>query len=183
MRTDIRVELRRDNIVRQNKKECKSWVKIKISNFHVSTLVPLLKTPIYRLLCLSLGFPGGSVGKEFACNAEDTGRCEFDPRVGKRPWRRAWQQTPVFFLAWRIPWTEEPGRPQSTGSQKVGHNWGDLARTHAPGKPWKSRRLLKKQWCSPGGKGLHLWPHRDLQSRVISPILQLKTLRIDPAFW
>ena len=122
MRTDIRVELRRDNIVRQNKKECKSWVKIKISNFHVSTLVPLLKTPIYRLLCLSLGFPGGSVGKEFACNAEDTGRCEFDPRVGKRPWRRVWQQTPVFFLAWRIPWTEEPGRPQSIGSQRVRHN-------------------------------------------------------------
>ena len=26
-------------------------------------------------------------------------------------------------LAWRVPWTEEPGRLQSTGSQKVGHNW------------------------------------------------------------
>ena len=25
-------------------------------------------------------------------------------------------------LAWRIPWTEEPGRLQSTGSQRVGHN-------------------------------------------------------------
>ena len=25
-------------------------------------------------------------------------------------------------LAWRIPWTEEPGGPQSTGSQRVGHN-------------------------------------------------------------
>ena len=25
-------------------------------------------------------------------------------------------------LAWRIPWTEEPSRLQSTGSQKVGHN-------------------------------------------------------------
>ena len=25
-------------------------------------------------------------------------------------------------LAWRIPWTEEPGRLQSMGSQKVGHN-------------------------------------------------------------
>ena len=25
-------------------------------------------------------------------------------------------------LAWRIPWTEEPGRLQSTGSQGVGHN-------------------------------------------------------------
>ena len=26
-------------------------------------------------------------------------------------------------LAWRIPWTEQPGRPQSTGSQRVGHDW------------------------------------------------------------
>ena len=25
-------------------------------------------------------------------------------------------------LAWKIPWTEEPGRPQSMGSQRVGHN-------------------------------------------------------------
>ena len=25
-------------------------------------------------------------------------------------------------LAWRIPWMEEPGRLQSTGSQRVGHN-------------------------------------------------------------
>ena len=26
-------------------------------------------------------------------------------------------------LAWRIPWTEEPGRMQSTGLQRVGHDW------------------------------------------------------------
>ena len=26
-------------------------------------------------------------------------------------------------LAWRIPWTEEPGRLQSRGSQRVGHDW------------------------------------------------------------
>ena len=25
-------------------------------------------------------------------------------------------------LAWRIPWTEEPGRLQSIGSQRDGHN-------------------------------------------------------------
>ena len=25
-------------------------------------------------------------------------------------------------LAWRIPWMEEPGRLQSTGSQRVGHD-------------------------------------------------------------
>ena len=26
-------------------------------------------------------------------------------------------------LAWRIPWTEEPGGLQSMGLQRVGHNW------------------------------------------------------------
>ena len=26
-------------------------------------------------------------------------------------------------IAWKIPWTEEPGRLQSMGSHKVGHNW------------------------------------------------------------
>ena len=29
-------------------------------------------------------------------------------------------------LPWRIPWTEEPGGLQSTGSQRVGHNWVTL---------------------------------------------------------
>ena len=33
-------------------------------------------------------------------------------------------------LAWRIPWTEEPGWLQSTGLQGVGHDWSDLACTH-----------------------------------------------------
>ena len=33
-------------------------------------------------------------------------------------------------LAWRIPWLEEPGRLQSLGSQRAGHNWSDLTCTH-----------------------------------------------------
>ena len=28
-------------------------------------------------------------------------------------------------LAWKIPWMEEPGRLQSMGSQKVGHDWAN----------------------------------------------------------
>ena len=34
-------------------------------------------------------------------------------------------------LAWRIPWTEEPGGLQSIGSQRVEHDWRDLEYTHA----------------------------------------------------
>ena len=33
-------------------------------------------------------------------------------------------------LAWRIPWTEQPRRLQSTGLQRVGHDGSDLAHTH-----------------------------------------------------
>ena len=31
--------------------------------------------------------------------------------------------THSYILAWRIPWTKEPGRLQSTGSQRVRHDW------------------------------------------------------------
>ena len=34
------------------------------------------------------------------------------------------------FLPGESPWTEEPGGIQSKVSQRVGHNWSDLARTH-----------------------------------------------------
>ena len=33
-------------------------------------------------------------------------------------------------LAWRIPWTEEPGGLQSMGSQRVGHDWATNTHTH-----------------------------------------------------
>ena len=42
----------------------------------------------------------------------------FDPWVGKLPWRGKWLPTPVF-LPGEIPWTEEPGRLQSMGSQRA----------------------------------------------------------------
>ena len=35
--------------------------------------------------------------------------------------------TPSSVLAWRIPWTEEPGELPSLGSHRVGHDWSDLA--------------------------------------------------------
>ena len=49
------------------------------------------------------GFLGGSSSKELTCQNRHK-RCRFDPwvgkipRVGKIPWRRAWQPTPVFLL-------------------------------------------------------------------------------------
>ena len=32
-------------------------------------------------------------------------------------------------LAWRIPWTEEPGELESMGSQRVGHDWATTTTT------------------------------------------------------
>ena len=37
-----------------------------------------------------------STGKEPACQSRRCKRCRFNPCVGKIPWRRAWQPTPVF---------------------------------------------------------------------------------------
>ena len=34
-------------------------------------------------------------------------------------------------LAWKIPWTEEPGRLQSMGSQRVGHDWETSMSCHS----------------------------------------------------
>ena len=41
----------------------------------------------------------------------------FAPWVGKIPWRRAWEPTPVF-LPGESPWIKEPGRLQSMGSKE-----------------------------------------------------------------
>ena len=46
--------------------------------------------------------------------------------VSSQIWRRK-MVTNSSILAWRIPWTEEPGRPWSIGSQRVGHDWSDWA--------------------------------------------------------
>ena len=45
---------------------------------------------------ISLGFPGGATGKEDTCQCRRQKRPRFYPWVGKIPWRRKWQSTPVF---------------------------------------------------------------------------------------
>ena len=45
----------------------------------------------------------------------------FDPWVKKIPLEED-MATHSSILAWRIPWTKEPGGLQSTGTQRVGHN-------------------------------------------------------------
>ena len=66
---------------------------------------------------LDMGFPGGSEGKASACNAGDLGSI---PGLGRSPGEG--NETHSSILAWEIPRTEEPGRLQSTGSQRVGYD-------------------------------------------------------------
>ena len=64
------------------------------------------------------GFPGGSDGEDSDCNVGDLGLIP--------GWERALEKgmaTHPSILAWRIPVIEEPGGPQSMGSQRVGHDW------------------------------------------------------------
>ena len=60
-----------------------------------------------------LGFPGGSDGKESACNAGDPGLI---PESGRSPEKEMATQSSI--LAWKIPRTEEPGQLQSMGSKE-----------------------------------------------------------------
>ena len=67
------------------------------------------------------GFLGGSAVK----NPSVSGRHGFDPWVGKIPWRRAWQPTPVFL----------PGKSHGLRSLAGNSPWGrrvrhNSARTH-----------------------------------------------------
>ena len=64
----------------------------------------------------------GSDGKESVCSAGDLGSI---PGSGRS--LEGGNGNHFSILAWRIPWTEEPGWLQSMGLQRVGHDWSDLA--------------------------------------------------------
>ena len=71
----------------------------------------------FECLPHTLGFPSGSDGKESACNVGDPGSTpsqEDPPEKG--------MATSSTVLAWRILWTDEPGRLQYMGLQRVGYD-------------------------------------------------------------
>ena len=65
-------------------------------------------------LVFCLGFPGGSDCEESAYNAETWLRS-----LGQEDPLEKEMATHSSILAWRLPWTEEPGGLQSMGSQRV----------------------------------------------------------------
>ena len=68
-------------------------------------------------LPMNVGFPGGSDGKETACNSGSQG--------SSQDWEDPLEEemaTHSSVLAWRIPGTGEPGGLPSMGSHRVGHD-------------------------------------------------------------
>ena len=61
--------------------------------------------------------PGDSDGKASACNAGDLGST-----LGQEDPLKKEMAIHFSTLAWKIPWTEEPGGRQSKGSQRVRHD-------------------------------------------------------------
>ena len=72
--------------------------------------------PLELELSGTLGLPC-SDGKVSVYNARDPGSV---PGLGRSP--AEGNGNPLQYIAWKIPWTEEPGRLQSMGSQRVGHD-------------------------------------------------------------
>ena len=68
----------------------------------------ILNTPTRNILTrleLTMDFPHSSVGEESACSEGELGSI---PELGRSPRER--NGNPLRVLAWRIPWSEEPGR-------------------------------------------------------------------------
>ena len=115
------------------------------------------------LLSFLLGFPGGTSGKEPACQCR-----RHETRVsslgGEDPLEEG-MATHFSILAWRIPWTEEPGGLQSMGL--LGHNWSNLAHTASflLGTAWpRERKTHQMEWIKKYIKwnGNHHSPHQQM---------------------
>ena len=72
---------------------------------------------IFIYMDLFQGFPGGSDGKEPACNVGDL---DSIPELGRSPGGR--HGNPRQYSCLESPRTEKTGGPQSMGSQRVGHD-------------------------------------------------------------
>ena len=112
-----------------------------------------LPTPVF------LGFPYGSAGKESAGNVGVLGSI---PGLGRSPGEgkgyplqysgvenSKGMATHSSTLAWKIPWTEEPGRLQSMGLRRVGHDWVTFTLT------FKLLRSLAQNWFSLFGGAMY----------------------------
>ena len=85
------------------------------------------------------GFPGGASDKELACLCGRHKKGRFDPWVGKIPWRRAWQPTPVFLPG------ESCGQRSLAGYSPWGHKELDSTEATQHTCTWKGNGM-KDVW-------------------------------------
>ena len=67
-----------------------------------------------------MGFPGGATVKNWPV-MQETQEAWVQSLGGEEPLEEE-MASHSSILAWKIPWTEEPGRLQSIGSQRVGQD-------------------------------------------------------------
>ena len=93
-----------------------------------------------RDLSLFRPFPSGTVVKSPPAMQETCRKHRFDPWVGKIPWRRKWQPTPVFFpgkshgqKAWGVTVhgvAESDTTEHAHSAMKNKHSWGSKGEVH-----------------------------------------------------
>ena len=85
-------------------------------------------------------FTGGASGKECGCQCRRWKRCKCDPCIGKIPWRRKWQPTPVFLpgksygqrsLAGYSPWSARVRHDLATKPPHGGHICWPIAKANS----------------------------------------------------
>ena len=80
----------------------------------LNSIVQILWTPLYK--------NWASLVAQMGKNLPATQETGVQPWIGKVPWEGKGNSL-QFILAWRIPWTEEPGRLQTMRSHRVRHDW------------------------------------------------------------
>ena len=98
------------------------------TNYFTFLVLSLPFAKIISFICLR-GFPCGASGKESACQRRRHKRYGFDSWVGKIPWKRAQQPTPVFLARESYGQWSLVQRLQYIGSPRGGHDWSNLACT------------------------------------------------------
>ena len=76
---------------------------------------------IFSFTLLSPGFPRWLSGKDPPAYKGDAGHTGSIPRSGRSP--GGGHGNPLQYSCWKIFWTEEPGKLQSMGLQRVRHDW------------------------------------------------------------
>ena len=92
-------------------------------------------------------------GEESSCQCRRR-RYGFDSSVGKIPWRRKWQPTPVF-LPGEIHGQRSLGGPRSMGSQRLRHHWA--CRHSTTYLPWEESWLIITEINEKLKKKKHTW--------------------------